>query len=130
MEWRASDTEHRNNVKIRRWHIESVEPTFTCRNWPRKSIFKSRGSKGDSILECSMKLALGVVALLVFGAVCGGLLALYIALPPSSVPCGDECGGRALAFSARGVFGGVLLAIAVALVFIAKRRRSHGKVRV
>lgn len=76
-----------------------------------------------------MKLALGVLALLVFGAVCGGLLALYIALPPSSVPCGDECGGRALAFSTRGVFGGIILAIAVAFV-MAKRRRSRGKARV
>jgi hypothetical protein len=76
-----------------------------------------------------MKSVVGVLALLVFGAVCGGLIALYIALPPSSVPCGDECGGRALAFSARGVLVGVLLAISTALC-IAKRRRSSGKTKV
>jgi hypothetical protein len=76
-----------------------------------------------------MKFALGVFALLLFGAVCGGLLALYIILPPSSVPCGDECGGRALAFSARCALGGILLATVVALV-LAKRRRSREKARV
>jgi hypothetical protein len=75
-----------------------------------------------------MKPALGVLALLVVGAICGGLLALYIALPPSIVPCGDECGGRALAFSFRGVLGGIFLAMAVALV-MAGRRRSRGKNR-
>lgn len=60
-----------------------------------------------------MKTAMLLLALFVGGAIVGGLTGLFIALPPSTVECGDECGVRALAFALRcALAGGVALAIA------------------
>jgi hypothetical protein len=64
-----------------------------------------------------------VLALLASGAIAGGLIGLLIALPPSTVECGDECGVRALVFALRcAVVSGVLIACAGGIVVKVRSR--------
>lgn len=64
-----------------------------------------------------------VLALFVSGAIVGGLIGLYIALPHPTVECGDECGVRALIFALRCALAGAFV-LALAGGIIAKARRS------
>ncbi|OWJ59172.1 hypothetical protein BWU74_18345 [Paraburkholderia caledonica] len=59
-----------------------------------------------------MKKAFVFALLFVIGAVGGGLVGLYIALPSQTLECGDACGTRALVFALRcGLVFGLLLAV-------------------
>ncbi|MCX4144809.1 MULTISPECIES: hypothetical protein [Paraburkholderia] len=74
-----------------------------------------------------MKTAMQVLALFVSGAIVGGLIGLFFALPPSMVECGDECGVRALIFSLRcALAGGVVLAVA-GRIMVKSRLRSRAR---
>lgn len=69
-----------------------------------------------------MKVALAAMLLFVVGALGGGLLALYVALPAGTVECGDACGTRALMFALRcGLVAGLLLA---AIGWVAAKSRQ------
>ena len=67
------------------------------------------------------------LALLVSGAIAGGLIGLLIALPPSTIECGDECGVRALIFALRcAMVSGVLTACAGGIVVKVRGRNRAG----
>jgi membrane associated rhomboid family serine protease len=72
-----------------------------------------------------MKSALVLTGLFVFGALVAGLTGLYIALPNSTTPCGDECGARALVTALQCAVGGALVSVFGGVFLMRYRRRSR-----
>jgi hypothetical protein len=71
-----------------------------------------------------MKTAMLALAMFVSGAIVGGLIGLFLALPPSTAVCGDECGVRALTFAFHcGLASGFVLAVAGWIVSKARTRK-------
>jgi hypothetical protein len=74
-----------------------------------------------------MKTAMLGVALLTCGAIVGGSIGLLIALPPSTVECGDECGVRALVFALRcAMVSSILIACTGAIIVKVRSRNRAG----
>ncbi|MDR6377309.1 hypothetical protein J2776_004009 [Paraburkholderia caledonica] len=75
-----------------------------------------------------MKKAFVFALLFVIGAVGGGLVGLYIALPSQTLECGDACGTRALVFALRcGLVFGLLLAVVGGVITKKYRARQSGR---
>lgn len=72
-----------------------------------------------------MKSALLYVGLFVCGALIAGLVGLYMALPDANIPCGDECGGRALATAFRAALGGAFFFMFIGIGCMRRQRRNR-----
>ena len=99
------------STTARRFELRPESPTPV----PPFGVFPRLGN--------SVKPAMPAVALLSCGALVGGVVGLYMALPPSTVECGDECGARALVFALRcALASGIVLAIAARLLAKVRHR--------
>ncbi|WP_098493660.1 hypothetical protein [Collimonas sp. PA-H2] len=59
-------------------------------------------------------------------AIVAALVGLYAALPPSTVECGDECGGKALEFAlGSGLTGGIFFAVLCGLLLTRRQKIKH-----
>ena len=72
-----------------------------------------------------MKRALLLAGLFVLGALVAGLTSLYLVLPDSATPCGDECGGRALATAFKSALGGALFFLFAGICLMRHRARDR-----
>lgn len=73
-----------------------------------------------------MKIALVYGGLFVAGAILAAFVSLCIVLPDSSIPCGDECGGRALVTALWSAVAGAIAFPVVGYTILRSRRQNKG----
>jgi hypothetical protein len=111
---------------IKRDDLQCLALLLQCQSssWELRSFtFASTLPFGSKAKDWGMP----VLTPLVGGAIAGGLIGLLIALPPSTIACGDECGVRALVFALRcAVISDILIACAGGIVV---KVRSQNRAR-